>query len=397
MGNSLRDINLRRNSAGQYGLLLGVALATLLGSAVLVWRLTALPVGVGDFRAYWSASRLLLEGRNFYDPDNMLEMERAHVDPEQDFTMMAWNLPATFVFILPLAWVPFQIAKSIWLLVNLTLILLSCLLLGSVYLPPGRAPLLTYNLMAVFFAPVLVAILIGQITFLVVFGLAASIALIQRERYFWAGVALILTSVKPHLVMLIGPYLLLYMALRRKWSGWLGLGVAGAICAATLFILRPGWATDFQGLLSIAPVNWATPTLGGFLATYGIGSWSRYLVFAFLPLVLIFLRPASRISLETAASVLVLVTIPTTFFGWSYDQSLLLAPMAQIIGRLFASLRSGGRWATIAAMVLAMTLNMAQRIIATDEVYYVWVPIAWGAIYALAFWLANRRRDALQR
>lgn len=396
MGDSIRDIDLSKNSARQYGLLLGVVLAALLGGAVLIWRLTALSVGVGDFRAYWSASRLLMEGRNSYDPDNMLEMEQAHVDPEQSFTMMAWNPPTTFVFILPLAWAPFQIAKSVWFLVNLTLILLSCLLLGLVYLPPGRVPLLTYNLIAVFFAPVLVALLIGQITFLVVFGVAASIALIKRENFFWAGVVLILTSVKPHMVMLIGPYLLLYMALRRKWPGWLGLGVAGAICVAILFILRPGWVTDFQGLLSIAPVNWATPTLGGFLATYGIGSWSRYLAFAFLPMVLIFLRQTSPISLETAASVLVLVTIPTTFFGWSYDQSLLLMPIAQIIGWLFTSLHSGRWWATIAAMVLAMTLNIVQRIIATDEVYYVWVPIAWGAIYVLAFWLTNRRRDALQ-
>jgi Gpi18-like mannosyltransferase len=74
-----------------------------------------------------------------------------------------------------------------------------------------------------FFSPVLIAIIAGQVTLLVLFGLVASLYLIEQEKYVWAGAALILTSPKPHLVMLVGPYLLLDMAMQQQWRGWVGL------------------------------------------------------------------------------------------------------------------------------------------------------------------------------
>jgi len=352
-----------------------------------------MPIGVSDFNAYWAASRLLLEGRNSSDPDNMLEMERAHFNPDQDFVMMTWNPPTLWVFMLPLAWMPFEVARSIWLLVNVALIVVSCLMLGLIYLPRGDiAPLLTYYLVMALFSPMLLAILTGQIVFLFVFGVAASMFLIKRERWFWAGVVLILTSIKPHMVMLVAPYLMFYMAMRRKWAGWIGLGVAGAICLVILFILRPSWIADFSALLDAPPIDWATPTIGGFLSLYGVGPWLRYVGMGFLLLLPLFLCRPKPVSLETAASVLILMTVPTTFFGWSYDQSVLLVPIAQIVGWLFSPVRSVvGRWAVIAAMVVTMVVNMAQRVAKTSDVYFFWVPLAWGMIYALASWLVDRR------
>ncbi len=368
-----------------------VALAVVVGGIVFVRRLVTVPIGVSDFNAYWAASRLLLEGRNPSDYDNMLEMERAHFDPDKDFAMMTWNPPTLWVFLLPLAWMPFNVARSIWLLINVALILVSCLALGSVYLPRGRvAPLLIYYLVMVFFSPMLLAILTGQVTFLCVFGVAASMFLIKCERWFWAGAVLVLASVKPHMVMLVGPYLMFYMALRRKWAGWLGLGVAGIACLVILCILRPSWIIDFSALLDAPPIDWATPTIGGFLALYGVGPWLRYAGIGFLLLLPFFLCRPKPVSLETAVSVLILLTIPTTFFGWSYDQSLLLVPIAQIVGWLFGPVRSVvGRWMVIAAMVVTMVVNMAQRVAGTSDVYFFWVPLAWGAIYALASWVVD--------
>ncbi len=370
-----------------------VLAAVVLGSVIFVQRVMIIPIGTSDFNAYWAASRLFLEGRNPCDPANMLEMERAHFDSDQGFVMMTWNPPTMWIFMLPLAWMPFQVARAVWLLINVALILLSCLLLGVIYLPRDRiAPLLTYYLVMAFFAPVLLAVLAGQITFLVVFGVAASIFLIQRERWFWAGAVLILTSVKPHLVTLVGPYLMLYMAVRRKWAGWLGLGLAGVICLLLLFALRPAWMLDFGALLDAPPVNWATPTIGGFLTWRGVGSWAQYVGLGLLLLLPFFLRRPEPVSLQTTASVLTLITLPTTFFGWSYDQSLLLLPIAQIVGWLFGPLRSAvARWVLGASMLVAITANLGQRMLETNEVYFVWVPLAWGAIYALASWVVDRK------
>jgi Glycosyltransferase family 87 len=187
-----------------------------------------LRIGVTDSNAYWSASHLLSEGRNPVDPTNVLEMERKHHDPNQSSAMMAWNPPTAWVLLLPLAWLPLQVARVIWLLINIALAMGSCILWAGLYLPPRRvAPLAVYSLLAALFAPTLLAIWTGQITFLVVFGVASALFLMGRQQWFWAGASRILTSVKPHLVILVVPYLLLYMAVRRKWSGWLDLVLVG--------------------------------------------------------------------------------------------------------------------------------------------------------------------------
>ena len=356
-----------------------------------------LRIGASDFNAYWSASRLLLEGRNPVDPASLLEMERQHYDPNQGFAMMAWNPPTAWVLLLPLACLPFQAARVIWLLINIALVMGSCVLWAGLYLPRRRvAPPVVYGLLTALFAPTLLAIWTGQITFLVVFGVASALFLMRRGQWFWAGASLILTSVKPHLVILVVPYLLFYMAMRRKWSGWLGLGFSGAICLVVLFALRPSWITDFSGLFQAPPSGWATPTLGGLLSLYGAGWWARYLVIGFLVLVPLFLRWAERLSPETATNVLILVTIPTTFFGWSYDQSLLLAPIAQLVSWLFGPFRSSvGRWVVAIGAVVVLAASLAQRVISTDEVYFFWVPLSWGVIYVAASYLRRNTNSPL--
>ena len=61
------------------------------------------------------------------------------------------------------------------------------------------------------------------------------------------------------------------------------------------------------------------------------------------------------------------------------------------VGWLFGLLRSAaGRWVLVAAMVAAITANVVQRVIETSEVYFFWVPLAWGVIYALAAGMVGR-------
>ena len=185
-----------------------VLFAAILGSILVARLVGTVSIGESDFNAYWSAGRLFLEGRNPSDPSNMLEMELGHFDPNQEFVMMTWNPPTLWVLMLPVAWMPFGVARSVWLLTNVFLLLVSCLMLRFIYIPgDGVKPILSYLLIASVFPPALLAILAGQVTFLVLFGVTASVFLIKRERWFMAGAVLTLTSVKPHLMMLVGPYL----------------------------------------------------------------------------------------------------------------------------------------------------------------------------------------------
>jgi hypothetical protein len=293
--------------------------------------------------------------------------------------MMVWNPPTTFALLAPLALLPFHTARAVWVIVNVALVSVSCGVLGAIYLPPGRAPLITFFVAASSFSSMLVGVFIGQITFLVLIGVVGALFLIKREKFFWAGAVLFLTNVKPHLVLLVVPYFLIYLALQRKWSGWAGLIAAAVVDGITLFILRPQWISDLKSLIALAPVDWATPTLGGLIAINGWGGWGSGIGFILLIVVPILLHKNAR--LETAASVLILLTVPTTFFGWSYDQSLLLIPMAQVIGWLFTSTRTVERLVMLIVIAATAIAGIAHRVVATSEVQFIWIPLVWGAIY----------------
>jgi hypothetical protein len=85
-----------------------------------------------------------------------------------------------------------------------------------------------------------------------------------------------------------------------------------------------------------------------------------------------------------ATSVIVLVSIPTAVFGWSYDQSLLMIPIAQIVGWILNT--SGSRrvkWILGASIAIVVVLNILQKSTNPNDVFLFWVPLAWGFIYAL--------------
>jgi hypothetical protein len=154
-------------------------------------------------------------------------------------------------------------------------------------------------------------------------------------------------------------------------------------------LFRPQWWRDFLGLLPIAPVNWASPTIGGLLSFMGVTEVMRYLVIALLPVAWFLARPQATVAMETSVALLTLITIPTTVFGWSYDQSLLLIPLAQWFGWLVSSPPSPRKSILATLAGLALAVNWYQRVVGANEVYYVWVPIYWAAIYAAQILIAR--------
>jgi hypothetical protein len=222
----------------------------------------------------------------------------------------------------------------------------------------------------------------GQVTFLVFWGLVACLYLMKKEQWFWAGAALILTTIKPHMVVLPVAYLLIYMIGQRKYQGWVGLAVAGLVCLALLLILAPDLIYNLLGETSIASGRWATSTIGGILSYWGVTEAARYLILVFLPLPFLLANDPEKFSLEFSVAILTLLTVPTTIYGWSYDQTILLIPIAQIFSWLTYSKY---KLAIAACIIAAIILNYVQRVLPFNEVYYVWVPIMWCFIFAVTW------------
>jgi hypothetical protein len=184
-----------------------------------------------------------------------------------------------------------------------------------------------------------------------------------------------------------------YMAFRRKWDGWIGFLCAGMACVAVLSLIHPAWLQDYFGLTQIAPVYWATPTIGGLLSDLGITNVARYAIVVLIPVSIILAHPRFALPIETTVAWLTLVTVPFTFFGWSYDQSLLLIPAAQVatwlshIDRLWIKLSFAG------AILLISVVIVVQRFQNLSEIGFVWVGIAWLVLYS-AVWMLHRQASS---
>ena len=369
-------------------LIIFIALAVVLS----LWNITATThFGEIDFMGYWSATYLLSHGENPYSTVLMEAVERQQAHSTLGVTLMAWNPPFLFVFLLPLAWMPFTVARFIWFLLNFITIITAGLMLARLYLPEEAPRLkLIFLLFAIGFPAVLAGFYMGQVTFLVLWGLVACMSLIKKERWFWAGAVLILTAVKPHMAILPVIYLLAYMARRRQFKGWIGLASAGLVCLIILFAFRPDLVHDLLGETTIAQVNWATPTIGGLLSYLGVSEMARYLILLFLPVPLLLAIYPEKINLELAVALLTLITVPTTLFGWSYDQAVLLIPIAQVFGWL---VRLKSRLPIIAAMACAIALNFYQRGVIINEVYYLWIPLFWGLLFGIVWYKVSLAKN----
>jgi hypothetical protein len=266
-------------------------------------------------------------------------------------------------------------------------------MLIQVYLPKGNTYIIfSYLLITFAFPQVLAGIYTGQVTFLVFFGLVTCMFLIKKQHWYWAGAVLILTSIKPHLVVLQVIYLLIYISQKRQYRGWVGICLAGIICLVVLFTLRPELATDLVGLSKIAPTSWYTPTVGGLLSFLGMTEITRYLIVLFLPIPFILAKQREKFSLEFSVALLTLITIPFTFFGWSYDQAILLIPVAQVFNWLNQSKIKQLKTAIPLMIIIGIGISYYQKTVGVFEVYYIWIPLFWSLIFCVTWYYSTRSK-----
>lgn len=173
-----------------------------------------------DFISYWAGARLLATHGNPYDAHSVLQLENG-VGNTFARPLVLRNTPCTIFLMAPLGWFSFYTASMLW---EAMLIFAS---IASIWLLQpfvgGRVPLVAF-----FFAPIVDCFLAGQTTILVLLGVCLFIRL-EENRPFWAGAALLLALLKPHLLFLFWPVLLLEVMRRHKWGV-----VWGGLCATAL-------------------------------------------------------------------------------------------------------------------------------------------------------------------
>lgn len=377
--------------------ILAITLITTLTFLLLIAP-SPLPPTMGkiDFRAYWSAAYLLARGENFADPAQLFRVEKEQTAWWEDHPMMTWNPPWLLAVLLPYTLVPFDRAAWLWMLTNIALVFASAVLLWQLKATPpspwqgeGRGGLSRYliwiaPLVAFAYSPTLIALIAGQVNVLVLCGLALFLFFDSQKRDELTGAALALTLVKPQLVYVTAPILLLDLVRQRRWRALLGLAVALLSLSAVVFFLRPTFPFEYAVTVAGGRLfDYDTPTLGGALGAAINWQWGRLIALVVLPLAILIWSRRARWEARTLVDVTLLISVITAPFAWSYDFVVLLVPLLRIVGWMVAQ-----RFAPLETCALALVLVSAdalsfyQRVLTPSELYFFWIPLLIAGVYA---------------
>src|SRR6185312_3784958 len=124
--------------------------------------------GQRDFVEYWSTSRLLANHVNPYDGVALLAQERSIGLPPDASVMVLPNPPIVLLFVAPLRYLPPSSALLLWCSAMLLCLVASVQAVRRIHDRPNTA----LDLLGYSFAPALCCLLIGQISMLILLGLA---------------------------------------------------------------------------------------------------------------------------------------------------------------------------------------------------------------------------------
>lgn len=357
----------------------------MLGVAIFLSIPVSLPGGMGaiDFRPYWSSSFLFARGQDFSNSESIYHVEQTLTGWNETYTMSAWFAPTGNLVLAPFTLLPFTQAAYYWLLINVVAVFLSALLLWrDAQKYAWIALAITFG-----FSATLLSLIFGQVNTLVLFGLALFLFFSQTGRGFSAGASLALTTVKPHLVVLTLPLLLLDALRRREWRVLGGFAATLGVCVLLMFLLNPLWPVSFWQVVTSGMGSFReAPSIPGVLVANGNsnGKW-LWLIALLAGVVIWWFKKASQ-SQRTLMDVSVMVGLLVLPIGWSYDQIMLLLPLLHVAewGVKGILPKSDALIITI-VLILANLFSFYQRTLPLGDVWFVWMPVLVLLIYLFAW------------
>jgi hypothetical protein len=339
-------------------------------------------LGSGDFVEYWSAARLAMHGGNPYDPAALLAVERAAGWPRDDPLLM-WNPPWTLALVMPVALLPFEVATFAWLLVQLGLLLTSGFFLWRYFAPQSKRYWVGL-LVAACFIPAWIALSLGQISPWLLAGVVGFLWAGRRGWDLAAGAALALLTIKLHVTYLFFLAALWWAWRERRWRVFIGWGSALAAASVLVMIVNSGIFADYSAAAADPPLGWQTPTLGTWLR-FLLGwelTWLQFVpsLVGGLGLLAWLWRRQGPWRWDVLAGPLLLASVVTAAFGWSFDQVVLLPAVVALIAAL--SVKPPGQRGVVFGALSASQVGLwALKHWNINDVYSVWHPWALAGLY----------------
>lgn len=349
-------------------------------------------VGETDFRPYWSSSYLFIRGSDFGNPEQLDHIERTLTGWDEPYTMHAWFAPVGNLILAPYTFLPFSQAVIFWLITSAVAIVTSSLLIW----PYKKTHLWTPIVVTLSYSMTLVSLAAGQINTFEVFGLALFLALKNANYNFRAGLFLILTTIKAHLVIITLPLLLLDLIRKKQMRTLAGFFISLLGSAIVLFAINPGWPASFLKLLTFGmEVTRETPTLNGLLVIMGEYIWGKWLWVLFLGIAAaIWLKMGKKVDYRTLIDITILLGLTVSPVGWSYDQIMLLFPLLRIFEWIQEHvLKKNEAYFIILLLFIANGFSYYQRSLEISDVWFFWLPLLVAMLYFYGLKRMNSSKD----
>ncbi|HEX6772426.1 MAG TPA: glycosyltransferase family 87 protein [Acidobacteriaceae bacterium] len=356
----------------------GVALV-LLAVCCSFWQLhvhnRVMGPNYSDLVTRWVGTRAAIAGLDPYSEDmlpDMLRMYYGHYpltpsDPNPE--RQRFDYPANLVVLLaPLAYFNWRMARVIYLVVTIALLVLG--LRGVIEMYPRRWTRLQIALalaLAVCSWPVLWGLRLQQPTLLVAGFMFLACFCLSRGRERAAGILLALATVKPQIAVVLLAWILWWAVLHRAWRLLASFGTTLAVMLLLTEAVVPHWISRWRA--SLAGYGSATDTASALENLFGhwAGLAFTVLIAGFLCLNLWRLRRVSADSPEFPVAVgmafaLTVLVIPT-HLTMIYNQVLLFPACLFVVQAKPADRDSRiVRWVVLAFLCVTFTLPLASVI-----------------------------------
>ncbi len=274
-----------------------------------------------DFTGYYTAATIAVRGlgAHLYDLDLQRQVQSEIIFPHRFEVggVLPFQYPPFAVLpFLPLAWLPIRTAYYLWGALNLGFFVAALALLSRSIPELEKAPRVRAFLWLASFSllPFLSALMLGQLSFLVLLSYVAGFTLLLRGREVEAGVVLAVAAVKPQL-MIVVPLLLLSKA---RWGVLAGMAVGlGCLFGLSLLLVGPFDPVQFLSI-NRETAEWLPATLNLTLFGFFSGLLQPW--------------PAAIVPATGGTEVLILLLLWRSWGGtWRPDSSLFRLKLALLL------------------------------------------------------------------
>jgi hypothetical protein len=301
-----------------------------LGVCILAFAMSSNTAANRDYISYWATGHQLVHHGNPYDGVSILWLERsAGFLDNRPFFMR--NPPSAFFLAVPLGFVGARTGAVLWCLA------LVAALMGSIrmlWIMHGR-PRDRLHLFGYCFPPTLACLLAGQIGMFLLLGVVLFLYFHNSRPYF-AGAALLLCALKPHLLLPFGVVLIAWIVTRQAYRVLAGAMVALNVSVGLSFFLDPaGWSHYAQMVRASNIRDEFIPTISLMLrlVVHRNAVWLQ-----FAPAVVgcawgfwYFWTRRDRWSWVNHGSLVLVVSVLVAPYAWFTDQVILIPALLQAI------------------------------------------------------------------